>query len=121
MDCDWPAWDHIDIPSICCLRTYWGGIVGVLALIETDTTLRQAMSLSGLLIGGNVLGIALLLTSMFRSFIGSCVLVAYELAFLVVSFMFLSLDYSFAIGVVVYALLYVANVRRIAHGEVGQT
>jgi hypothetical protein len=95
-----------------------GDIVGSFALIETDIALRQALSLSGLLLGGNTLGVVLLLTPMFRSFIGSCALVVYELAFLAASFMFLSLDYSFIIGIVVCAVLYVANVRRKVQVEI---
>lgn len=88
-----------------------GDIVEAFILSKTDAALSHALSLSGMLIGGNVLGIILLLTPLFKSLIGSCVLVAYELAFLVASFLFLSTDYSFVIGIIVCALLYVANTR----------
>ena len=88
-----------------------GDIVAAFTLSKTDAALSHALLLSALLIGGNVLGIILLLMPLFASFIGSCVLVAYELAFLVASFLFLSPDYSFIIGIVVCALLYAASTR----------
>lgn len=88
-----------------------GDIAASFVISEKDAALRQAMSLAVLVIGGNAVGVILLLTPLFRSFIGSCVLVGYEVAFLITSFIFLSFDYSLVIGVVTCALLYVANVR----------
>jgi len=95
-----------------------GDIVAAFTLSKTDAALSHALSLSWMLIGGNVLGIILLLTPLFRSFIGSCVLVGYELAFLVASFLFLSIDYSFIIGIIVCSLLYVANKRWKIHAGI---
>ena len=69
-----------------------GDIVASFTLSETDAALSRALSLSGLLIGGNALAVILLLTPLFKSFFGSCVLVAYELVFLVAAFLFLSLS-----------------------------
>jgi hypothetical protein len=88
-----------------------GDVLAAFTLSKTDAALSHALALSSLLIGGNVLGIILLLTPLFRSFFGSCVLVAYELAFLTASFLFLSTDYRVVIGIVACALLYVANTR----------
>ena len=90
-----------------------GDIKTAYALSKTDAALSHALWLSGLLIGGNMLGIILLLTPLFRSFIGSCVLVTYELAFLGASLIYLTLDYSVVIGIIVCAILYVANARKI--------
>jgi hypothetical protein len=89
-----------------------GDLLGVLARAGTDVVLRQALSLSALLIVGNFLGVILLLTPLYMSFRGSCALVAYEVVFLGVSFLFLSLDYSVIVGVVTIALFYIAYMRR---------
>jgi hypothetical protein len=88
-----------------------GDIKLTYALSETDPALSHALGLGGLLIGGNMLGIILILTPLFRSFVGSCVLVIYELAFLGISLIYLTPDYSFAIGFIGCAMLYVANQR----------
>lgn len=89
-----------------------GDFLGALARAGTDVVLRQAISLSALLIVGNFLGVILLLTPLYMSFRGSCALVVYEVVFLGVSFLFLSLDYSVIVGVVAVALFYIAYMRR---------
>lgn len=95
-----------------------GDIKSTYELSKTDPALSHALRLGSLLIGGNMLGIILLLTPLFRSFIGSCVLVAYELVFLGVSLIYLTPDYSFVIGIIGCAMLYVANQR--SHETRGQ-
>lgn len=89
-----------------------GDVLAAVTLSKTDAALHHALWLSALLIGGNVLGIILLLTPLFRSSVGSCVLVSYELAFLGISLLFFSPDYSVIIGIIVCALLYVAHMQR---------
>ena len=84
-------------------------ILAAFKLSKTDAALQHALSLSGLLVIGNLLGIILIFTPLFRSFMGSCFLLIYELAFLGGSLLFLSPDYSVVIGFIACVLLYVAH------------
>lgn len=88
-----------------------GDIKTAYILSETNAALNHALWLGNLLIGGNGLGIMLLLTPLFRSFIGNCVLVMYELVFLSLSLVYLAPEYSVMIGIVVCILLYVTKHR----------
>jgi hypothetical protein len=89
-----------------------GEVVSVFELSKADYALSHAFSLFGLLIIGNLLGIILLITPLYKTFAGSCVLVAYELALLIASIFFLSSDYSFFIGIIVCSLSYTAYIRK---------
>lgn len=87
-------------------------VLGALAQARADSALEQALRLCALIVGGNLLGAILLLSRLFESFTGICFLLIYEVAFLVVSFTFLSLDYSVVLGVIVASLLYAAGLQR---------
>jgi hypothetical protein len=89
-----------------------GAVVSTFSLSKTDHALSHALSLSGLLIIGNLVGIILLITPLYKTFIGNCVLVAYELALLIASIIFLSSEYSFFIGIIVCSLSYAAYIRK---------
>jgi hypothetical protein len=91
-----------------------GDILTAYELSKTDAALSHALWLSALLIAGNMLGIILLLTPLSRSFIGGCILTTYELAFLGLSFVYLTSDYSFIIGIIVCAVSYVAINQRVS-------
>lgn len=91
-----------------------GDIQTAYELSKTDAALSHALWLSALLIGCNTLGIILLLTPLSRSFIGGCILTTYELAFLGLSFIYFTPDYSFIIGIIVCAVSYVAINQRVS-------
>ena len=94
-----------------------GNLPAAITLADTDPALKQALLISLLVIGGNALGIVLLLTPLFKSFLGICLLLGCEIAFLAASLVFLSFDYSLVIGIIVGGLLYVAGVRKKAYSK----
>lgn len=94
-----------------------GDLLAAISLADTDSALKQALLISLLVIGGNALGIVMLLTPLFKSFLGICLLLGYEIVFLAASLVFLSLDYSLVIGIIVVGLLYVAGVRKKAYSK----
>ena len=81
-------------------------------VLNADSNAKEVMWRSALLLGGNALGIALLLTPLFGSFSGSCLLVTFEILFLIASFLWLAFDYSIVIAIIAAALTYVAVMRR---------
>ena len=77
------------------------------------------MWLAGFVIAANIVGVILLLTPLFRTFAGSCLLIIYELIFLIASLVWLSVDYSIVIAIIAFALIYVAIERRKENKNVG--
>src|SRR5438128_1649817 len=49
---------------------------------RADPALQRALLLATLVVGGNLVGAFLLLSPLFKSFLGICCLLAYEIAFL---------------------------------------
>ena len=86
----------------------------------TDPNSKRLLWLSALLIGGNALAIVLLLTPLFSSFFGSCMLVLYEAIFLATSVLWLALEYSIVIAIIAAGLIYVAVVRRKEGKNIGR-
>jgi hypothetical protein len=79
---------------------------------KADPDYKQVVLLTALIVGGNLVGAVLLLTGLFKSFVGVCWLIAYELVLLAASISLLALEYAIIVGVIVLALLFVLAARK---------
>lgn len=87
-------------------------ISGTIERSASDPAFKRVLLLFGLVIAGNLLGLGLLISRLFDTFRGICVVLAYEFLFLLATLLFLTLDYTVVLILIVGGLIYVAHERR---------